>query len=102
MADGVVEEIKAAGGSAVANYGSVTDDDAAAAVKTALDNFGRIDILIITRAYYGTVHSRRRDRRGRRGIEVHLRAYLATKHVWAQMLEQGEGGRIIMTSSRRG
>ena len=47
MADGVVEEIKAAGGSAVANYGSVTDDDAAAGmVKAALDNFGRIDILI--------------------------------------------------------
>ena len=47
MADGVVEEIKAAGGSAGATYGSVTDDDAAAGmVKAALDSFGRIDILI--------------------------------------------------------
>ena len=47
MADGVVDEIKAAGGSAVANYGSVTDDGAAAGmVKSAMDNFGRIDILV--------------------------------------------------------
>ncbi len=47
MADGVVDEIKAAGGNAVANYGSVTDDEAAAnMVKSAMDNFGRIDILI--------------------------------------------------------
>ena len=43
----VVEEIKAAGGQAAATYGSVTDDAAAAAmVKCAIDNFGRLDILI--------------------------------------------------------
>ena len=47
MADAVVEEIKAAGGQAAATYGSVTDDAAAAAmVKCAIDNFGRLDILI--------------------------------------------------------
>ena len=105
MADGVVEEIKAAGGSAVANYGSVTDDDAAAGmVKSAMDNFGRIDILINNA---GILRDRSfknmTDPEWDAVIEVHLRgAYLATKHVWAQMLEQGEGGRIIMTSSTSG
>ena len=105
MADGVVDEIKAAGGSAVANYCSVTDDGAAAGmVKSAMDNFGRIDILINNA---GILRDRSfknmTDPEWDAVIEVHLRgAYLATKHVWAQMLEQGEGGRIIMTSSTSG
>ncbi len=40
----VVDEIKAAGGKAVANYDSVTDGEKI--VKCAIDNFGRIDIVI--------------------------------------------------------
>ena len=47
MADTVVEEIKAAGGNAIANYGSVTSrEDAEAMVQAAVDAFGQIDILI--------------------------------------------------------
>ena len=47
MADAVVDEIIAAGGQAVAHYGSVTnDDDAAGMVAKAVDSFGRLDILI--------------------------------------------------------
>src|ERR1700674_5225780 len=43
----VAAEIKAAGGSAVANYDSVaTVDGGEAVVKAALDAFGRIDILV--------------------------------------------------------
>ena len=43
----VVAEIRAAGGSAVADTHSVADwDDAHAMVQTALDNFGRIDIVV--------------------------------------------------------
>ena len=105
MADGVVEEIKAAGGSAVANYGSVTDENAASEmVKTALENFGRIDILINNA---GILRDRSfknmTDAEWDAVIDVHLRgAYLATKRVWDQMLQQGEGGRIIMTSSTSG
>jgi NAD(P)-dependent dehydrogenase (short-subunit alcohol dehydrogenase family) len=46
-ADAVVAEIKAAGGKAAANYGSVADAAGAEGIaKTALDAFGRIDILI--------------------------------------------------------
>lgn len=43
-ADLVVEEIRAAGGKAVANYDSVEKGDAI--IDTAIKNFGRIDILI--------------------------------------------------------
>ena len=43
-ADMVVDEIKAAGGEAVANYDSVEQGDKV--VQTALDTFGRIDIVI--------------------------------------------------------
>ena len=43
-ADLVVEEIKKAGGEAVANYDSVEDGDAI--VRTAMDAWGRIDIVI--------------------------------------------------------
>ncbi|MEM7020814.1 MAG: SDR family NAD(P)-dependent oxidoreductase, partial [Pseudomonadota bacterium] len=47
MADQVVDEIKAAGGNAVADYGSVSDaEQAQAMVKRAIDAFGKIDIAI--------------------------------------------------------
>src|SRR5512145_495305 len=43
----VVNEIKALGGNAVANYDSVADFNSAAnIIKTAVDSFGRIDILV--------------------------------------------------------
>src|SRR6516164_6817081 len=46
-AEAVVEEIRAAGGKAVASTDSVaTPEGAEAIVRTALDAFGRIDILV--------------------------------------------------------
>ena len=105
IADSVVEEIRNAGGQASATYGSVTDDDAAKAmVQCAVDNFGRLDILINNA---GILRDRSfknmTDAEWDAVIEVHLRgAYLVTKHSWQQMLTQGDGGRIIMTSSTSG
>lgn len=43
-ADDVVEEIRAAGGKAVANYDSVENGEAI--IETAIKAFGRIDILL--------------------------------------------------------
>lgn len=43
-ADVVVEEIRSKGGKAVPNYDSV--EDGAKIIQTAIDNFGRIDIVI--------------------------------------------------------
>lgn len=52
-ADVVVDEIKRAGGEAVANYDSVADG--ANIVKTAMDAFGRIDIIINNAGYASPV-----------------------------------------------
>ncbi len=46
-ADAVVEEIRSAGGNAIANRDSVADHDAAEnMVRTALKEFGRLDVLV--------------------------------------------------------
>lgn len=47
VADEVVAEIKAAGGAAAANYDSVASGEGAGRIiKTALDAFGRIDVVV--------------------------------------------------------
>lgn len=46
-ADAVVEEIRAAGGKAVANHDDITDWDAAGRiVRTAIDSFGGLDVVV--------------------------------------------------------
>ena len=105
MADSVVAEIRAAGGKAAADYGSVADEvEAKAMVQACVDNFGKIDICInnagilrdksfknMTNELWDVV------------VDVHLRGtYLVAKAAWDRMLEQGAGGRIINTSSTSG
>jgi NAD(P)-dependent dehydrogenase (short-subunit alcohol dehydrogenase family) len=105
MADQVVEEIKAAGGSAVANYGSVTSrDDALAMVQAAVDSFGKLDICIANAGILRDKSFKNMDEAMWDAvIDVHLRGtYLTVKTAYDKMIEQGEGGRIIMTSSTSG
>lgn len=105
MADQVVDEIKAAGGQAVANYGSVTNpEEARAMVQACSDSFGKIDILIANAGILRDKSFKNMDdTMWDVVLDVHLRGtYLTTKAAYDTMIEQGNGGRIIMTSSTSG
>src|SRR5215475_12877898 len=100
-ADKVVAEIKEKGGEAVANYNSVEDGDQI--VKTAIDTWGRIDIVVnnagilrdvsfakMTQADWDLVY------------KVHvLGTFKVTHAAWPHMRDAGYG-RIINTSSAAG
>ena len=110
-AQAVVDEITAAGGSAVANTDNVADWDAAGRlVQQAVTEFGRLDVLINNAGIL-------RDRtltsmtpeEWDAVIHVHLRGTAAPSHFaaayWrAQAKQTGEptGGRLINTSSPSG
>jgi 3-hydroxyacyl-CoA dehydrogenase/3a,7a,12a-trihydroxy-5b-cholest-24-enoyl-CoA hydratase len=101
MADKVVAEIKEKGGEAVANHDSVEDGDKI--VKTAIDAFGKIDIVInnagilrdvsfpkMTQADWDLVY------------RVHvLGAFRVTHAAWPHMRDAGYG-RVVNTTSASG
>jgi 3-hydroxyacyl-CoA dehydrogenase/3a,7a,12a-trihydroxy-5b-cholest-24-enoyl-CoA hydratase len=100
-ADKVVDEIKAAGGQAVANYDSVEDGDEI--VKTALDAFGRVDIVINNAGILRDVSFPKMTQQDWDLIyKVHiLGAFRVTHAAWPHMRDQGYG-RVIMTASAAG
>ena len=105
MAQLVVEEIEAEGGQAIANYGSVTNrDDAQGMVEETVEAFGKIDILIANAGILRDKSFKNMDDdMWDVVLDVHLRGtYLSTKVAYDKMVEQGGGGRIIMTSSTSG
>ena len=100
-ADKVVEEIIQAGGEAVANYDSV--EDGAAIIRTALDNFDRVDVLVNNAGILRDASfAKMTDEDWDLIYRVHvLGAYKVTKAAWPIMLEQGYG-RIVNTASAAG
>jgi len=105
LADQVVEEIRAAGGEAVANYDSVASyEGAGAIVQAALDAFGRLDILVNNAGILRDKTLRKMEEAMFDAvIAVHLKGtWNCAKHAALAMIEQGEGGRIINTSSIAG
>jgi NAD(P)-dependent dehydrogenase (short-subunit alcohol dehydrogenase family) len=100
----VVEEIKAAGGEAIANGSSVTDDAGVAhMVKQAMDAWGRVDILI---ANAGVLRDKSFAKMEIGDFEFVLDVHLMgtvkpVKALWEIMREQNYG-RIVVTTSSTG
>jgi NAD(P)-dependent dehydrogenase (short-subunit alcohol dehydrogenase family) len=105
MADKVVSEIQAAGGTAVASHDSVaTAAGADSIVKTAVDAFGGIDILVNNAGILRdkTLLKMEEDQFDV-VISVHLKGtWLCTRAAGRRMVEQARGGRIINTTSIAG
>jgi NAD(P)-dependent dehydrogenase (short-subunit alcohol dehydrogenase family) len=109
-AHGVVEEIKSAGGQAVANADDVSDwDGAQRLVNSAIDTFGRLDVLVNNA---GILRDRMlfnmEEAEWDAVIKVHLKGTFApSRHAaayWRQLAKQGErpDARLINTTSVSG
>lgn len=100
----VCDEIKAAGGTAVANYDSVSSESGARAIiDAAVKAYGRIDILVNNA---GILRDKALKNAGEAEIkpviDVHLYGTIwCTLAAWNLMLEQGYG-RVVNTTSAAG
>jgi NAD(P)-dependent dehydrogenase (short-subunit alcohol dehydrogenase family) len=103
-ADGVVKEIRAKGGAAVAEYSSVaTPDGGSAIIQKALDEFGRVDVVVNNAGILRdkAFHNMEVDQITA-VLDVHLRgSFFVTRAAWPHLREQGYG-RVVMTSSASG
>jgi NAD(P)-dependent dehydrogenase (short-subunit alcohol dehydrogenase family) len=103
-ANAVVEEIRAAGGKAIASLASVTDFAAVQAmVQAALGEWGRVDILVNNAGILRDKSFAKMELADfRLVLDVHLMgAVHCTKAVWETMRER-KYGRIVMTTSSTG
>jgi NAD(P)-dependent dehydrogenase (short-subunit alcohol dehydrogenase family) len=103
-ADAVVEQIRAAGGQAMASAASVTDFDAVQAmVAQAVEAWGRVDILVNNAGILRDKTFAKMEMADFRLVmDVHLMgAVHCCKAVWDLMRTQ-QYGRIVMTTSSSG
>jgi len=104
MADQVVDEIKAAGGEAVADYHGVdTAEGGEAIVKTALDAFGKSDIVIANagilrdRAFHNLT-----EEDWDKIFAVHVKGSFNVIQPAFRIMRQNNYGRIVVTTSNAG
>lgn len=99
--DTVVQEIRSTGGIAVPSKCSVEDGDTI--IKTAIDNFGRVDILINNAGILRDKSFQNMSDKMWDDIDnVHLRGtYKCTKAAYPYMVKQ-RYGRIVNTASTSG
>lgn len=104
FADAVVDEIRATGGKAVANYDSVvTTEGGKAIIASALDNFGRIDAVV---ANAGTMRYGNFEELALEDLNALLAVHVGgswtvAQAAWPHMKAQGRG-RIVFTTSSAG
>jgi NAD(P)-dependent dehydrogenase (short-subunit alcohol dehydrogenase family) len=102
MADQVVDEIKAAGGRAAANYDSVADPAGAEnIIKTAIDAFGKIDGVVSNAGILrdGTFHKMTYENWDS-VLKVHLYGgYNVIRAAWPHFREQSFGRVVVATST---
>ncbi len=104
VADAVVDEIRAAGGEAVADYHDVsTHDGGSGVVQTALDAYGTVDVLVNNAGYL-------RDRTfGKMTLDdfdaiirIHLLGNTYPTHAAWPIMREKEYGRVVFTTSAAG
>ena len=103
-ADAVVKEIEEAGGTAVANYDSVsTPEGGEAIIQTAIDNFSKVDIVINNAGILrDKSFAKLTDEELKIVLEVHLRgAFYVSQPAFRNMKEHGYG-RFLFTASAAG
>ncbi len=104
VAESVVREIEAAGGTAAANTGDVTSsDDAYGMVKQAIDTWGRLDIVVSNAGILRdrALHNLPEEDWGK-VLAVHLTGgYNLLHHAWPAFRQQ-HYGRVVLTTSNSG
>jgi NAD(P)-dependent dehydrogenase (short-subunit alcohol dehydrogenase family) len=103
-AQAVVDEIRRAGGEAIANGASVTDFDAVQAmVQQAVDAWGRVDVVVNNAGILRDKTFAKMDLADfRLVLDVHLMgAVHVTKAAWPHMVA-AKYGRVVMTTSSSG
>ncbi|KZY57216.1 serine/threonine protein kinase [Erythrobacter sp. HI0063] len=103
-ADQVVEEIRAAGGVAIADRNSVSDPSGAKAmIDVAIKQFGKLDILVNNAGILRDKSFAKMTADDfAKVVDVHLiGAFQVTHAAWAHMLER-QYGRIVFTTSAAG
>jgi NAD(P)-dependent dehydrogenase (short-subunit alcohol dehydrogenase family) len=97
----VVEQIRSAGGTAVADDNSVaTQEGCEALIGTAIREFGRIDIVVNNAGISQFAEFPEADADNLdRTLDVHVRgSWFTTRAAWQHMVKQGYG-RVLMTTS---
>ena len=103
-ADLVVKEIEAAGGTAVANYDSVsTQAGGEGIVQTALDNFGRVDVVVNNAGILrDRSFAKMSEEEMNSVLDVHLRGAFYVSQPAFRAMKENNFGRFVFTASAAG